>query len=123
MVEQFEFTHSQIDGVFVGAPVGEVDLAAAPKLEAGLVAHLDGDPPPAMVIRLDLVTFLDSAGISVLVRVHRLARRLGVPFALAAPSKPVQKVFAITQLERAVPTHATLCEALTQARAHVRIRN
>lgn len=39
-----------------------------------------------------------------------------MPFTLATTSEPVQKIFAITHLERAIATHATVRAALTDAR-------
>lgn len=114
-MKQFEFCHSRTDGVLIAAPVGEIDIATAPDLDQALTAQLANDPQ-AMIIRLDRVTFLDSVGISVLVKTHHRAHRRSIFFALAAPSRPVRTVLEITGIGKAIPVHATLGTALADAR-------
>lgn len=114
-MEQFELTHNHVDGVVVVAPVGEIDMATAPLLDKALLGRL-AEQPPAMIVRLDLVTFLDSTGISVLVKVCKRAARQKVSLTLAAPSEPVRKVFDVTHMNHFIPTHATLRGALVEAR-------
>lgn len=113
-MEQFELSHDVIDGVLVVAPVGEIDVATAPHLEKELTGQLD-ERPPAMIVRLDLVTFLDSMGISVLVKVCKQAALQKVSLTLAAPSERVRKVFDVTHVNHFIPTHATLQGALADA--------
>lgn len=113
---RFEFTYSRIDGVLVAAPVGEIDHTTALELRTALAAHLD-DLPAAMIIRLDRVTFLDTAALA------SWSKLTGWPstrriVALAASSAPVRKLFAITHLDQIIPTHATVRTARTEARAH-----
>lgn len=118
-MDQFECMRSYIDGVLVAAPVGDIDLTAAPDLCKTLTAHLE-EGPAAMIIRLDLVTFLDSTGISALIKAYRHACKQNVAFALAAPREPVRKVIDLTGIDRAIPTHDTLRTALAEARSEPR---
>jgi len=55
---------------------GDLDVAAAPQFRKVLAAY-EHDPGP-LVVDLREVSFLDSAGISELVRLHRRARERGV---------------------------------------------
>lgn len=109
----------------LGTVGGSSRLPALPRTVRGQPAFATGwpsGPPPHHVLgaaggsEVDLdraSTQSAPVGIRVLVQVHRTARKLGVPFALAAPSEAVRKVFAITKLERAIrrtgpqtsPTH------------------
>lgn len=111
----FGFFRSQIDDVVVAIPVGDVDLLSAPKLYSGLLAGLS-DSPPVMIVRLDLVTFLGSAGICALMRAYRQACELHVFYALVGPSPRSQKVLALTGVDRQIPSYPTLRSALAAAR-------
>lgn len=114
-VEQFELSCNEIDGVVVVAPVGEIDIDTAPHLDKELSGQLNRQPP-AMIVRLDLVTFLDSMGITVLVKVCKQAAQQKVSLTLAAPSERVRKAFDVTHVNDYIPTHATLQAALADAR-------
>jgi anti-anti-sigma factor len=49
---------------------GELDIATAPTLEA-VLRRVTGAPPPLLVLDLRAVTFLDSAGVLLLLEAHR----------------------------------------------------
>lgn len=59
------------DSVIVSV-AGEVDMLSAPRLEEAAQRAL-ADTPPVLVLDLSSVTFLSSAGLSVLVRTEKLA--------------------------------------------------
>jgi anti-anti-sigma factor len=68
---RFSFSDAVDDGVRVLAVTGEIDLASAPELERCLSAERDGGID-AVVIDLTHVSFLDSAGVRLLVsELHR----------------------------------------------------
>src|SRR5579872_5456302 len=56
----------------------------------------------ARIIVLDLaqVSFLDAGGIAVLLSLNEWAGRQGIQFKITSPSKFVQKVLALTRLDR-----------------------
>ncbi|HSC02309.1 MAG TPA: STAS domain-containing protein [Solirubrobacteraceae bacterium] len=89
------------DGVVVIALAGEVDLCAAPELEATLnrVAATDAS---SIVVDLDRVSFMDSAGVHVLLQ-FSLARGSGARLALTRGSRQVQRLFQVTGVERYLP--------------------
>jgi anti-anti-sigma factor len=68
-------------GVLVIHLTGWLDLATAPALEAGLQELFDTRTPRAVVLDLGDTEFLGSAGVSVLLRLHRrtTADGLGPP--------------------------------------------
>jgi anti-sigma B factor antagonist len=76
---------------------GEVDSASAPLLRAEIDAVLDADPTE-LVVDLDAVTFLDSAGLSVLAGTHRRAAAQGVPMRVLASGRAVIRPLQITGL-------------------------
>jgi anti-sigma B factor antagonist len=79
------------------AAVGEVDSSSAPSLRAEVDAVLDGGPSE-LVLDLDAVTFLDSAGLSVLAGAHRRAVGQGVRFRVLASGRAVIRPMQITGL-------------------------
>lgn len=89
------------DGVVIIALEGEVDLCAAPELEESLhrVAASDAS---SIVVDLDRVSFMDSAGVHVLLQ-FSLAHRTGGRLALTRGSRQVQRLFEVTGVERYLP--------------------
>jgi|SRR4051794_24639400 len=69
---------------------GEIDLQSAPQLEERL-AHTDGKP---ILVDMSRVTFLDSSGLSVLLRLRAGAERLRV----INPSEPVAQLLRLVDL-------------------------
>jgi anti-anti-sigma factor len=83
------------DGVLVLALAGELDLATAPVVEAALPA-----PAPGEVLLIDLreLSFIDSSGIQILMRLDLAARRDGWTFALVRGPRDVQRVLDLCHL-------------------------
>jgi anti-sigma B factor antagonist len=80
-------------------PAGELDLATAPRLAAALA----GSRSPRVVLDLRLLTFVDSSGISVIVKFQRHFAVEGVRFALVKGPDRVQRAFAIAHVEPLLP--------------------
>ena len=89
--EVFEVTTEELDDTWVVRPVGDVDVATAPFLRAHLTP-IDGK----LIVDLTGVTFLSSAGISVLFDTYR---RLGGGMTLGRPSDHVRMVLEVVGLE------------------------
>lgn len=89
------------DGVVVIALEGEVDLCAAPELEQTLNRVADRNAS-SIVVDLDRVSFMDSAGVHVLLQ-FALARGTGSRLALTRGSRQVQRLFQVTGVERYLP--------------------
>ncbi|HEX6026950.1 MAG TPA: STAS domain-containing protein [Solirubrobacter sp.] len=71
---------------------GDLDMAAAFRLENELDALLAENDPEALVLDLGQVTFVDSAGIGALLSVREQAIRRGVELKIARVSSPVRRV-------------------------------
>jgi anti-anti-sigma factor len=72
--------------------IGEIDMATAPTLQRYLELV-----PSVSVLDLRAVTFIDSSGLSVLVRAHR-ERPISEPLTLRSPLGAVCRVLEITGL-------------------------
>jgi anti-anti-sigma factor len=75
---------------------GEVDLATAGILQHEIVAGLEADDVPDVVVDLAEVTFLDSSGISVLLKGRRLADENAKGYRVDAAHGMVRQVLDIS---------------------------
>jgi anti-sigma B factor antagonist len=76
---------------------GEIDSTTAPQLQAELEAQLDAGVSE-LVVDLDGVTFLDSAGLCTLAAIHRRAATRGVTLRVLASHRAVIRPLQITGL-------------------------
>jgi anti-sigma B factor antagonist len=76
---------------------GEIDSSSAPALRAELATVLDL-APPEIVLDLCGITFLDSAGLSVLAAVHRRATAENVRLRVLVSGRAVIRPLQITGL-------------------------
>ncbi|MTE14450.1 STAS domain-containing protein [Nocardia aurantiaca] len=104
---------TQADGATVLTVAGEVDLATAPALENAIDAALAGKPA-ALVIDLTAVSFLASAGMAVLVGVHKRAGETHLMVVADGPATSRQ--LKMTSLDQVFSLHTTLAEALSALR-------
>ena len=103
-------------GHCVVAVRGEVDLATAPSLRDELRALLD-DAPPAVVLDLDAVPFLDSTGLGVLVAGYKRAAALGIPMSIARPRRIVANALTLVRIDTVIPVYDTVEDAVNGGRA------
>ncbi len=87
---------SQENGVVVVA--GELSLAEAPILERHLADLLE-TAPSTVVVDLAGVEFIDSTGLSVLVRAQQQASERGVEFGVQNPRAQAHRLLSLTGLE------------------------
>lgn len=73
---------------------GELDLLGAPMLEEEIV-KAESDAPAIVVLDLQDLQFVDSAGLRVILAAHERSRRDGKEFALTQGSEQVQRLFTI----------------------------
>ncbi len=95
---------------------GEIDALTAPLLDRALA---DAAEVPGAVshVVLDLsdVPFLSSAGLSILVDHHGRCVADGVTLSVVATRRAVLRSIQITALDRMIPLHPTVSDALTAA--------
>jgi anti-anti-sigma factor len=85
---------------------GDLDLETAPRLlavaEPILAAESGG-----LVVDLSKVAFVDSSGLSALIRINTRLGKAQRPFQIVPPPPIVGKVFEITGLDRVLPLTPT----------------
>ena len=86
-----QFAVSVVDGVV--HVQGEIDSYVAPEFDKALQAL-----PGSLTLDCRAVTFLDSAGLAVLIRQYEQRCEQGDSFRLVELSRPVWRVLEITQL-------------------------
>lgn len=115
MSTDFSSTRSMLSpGVGLVELSGEVDIYTAPRFKDDMVALID-EGATELIIDLSQVTFVDSTALGVLIggikRMHAVDGRM----ALVVSTRPVQKVLAITGLDRVFEIHSTREKALAKA--------
>jgi anti-sigma B factor antagonist len=95
-----EVQAEQVGDTWVVAPTGELDLASAPALGAELVRGGDGG---RVVLDLRRLTFVDSSGIGLIVKLKRHFAVEGVRFGVVRGGEGVQRAFALSHVEGLMP--------------------
>jgi anti-anti-sigma factor len=95
---------------------GEIDALTAPLLSQALADAVDvPDAVSHVVLDLSDVPFLSSAGLSILVDHHGRCAVNGVGLSVVARQHAVLRSIQITALDRIIPLHPTVSDALTAA--------
>jgi len=101
-----------VDGVPVVTTPGHIDITNADGLRAALLESA-AHGPGSVVVDLSRTGFCDTAGLHALVAAHKRALAAGGEVRLAAAGPAVQRIFAITGLNRVIPGFASLQEAVS----------
>jgi anti-anti-sigma factor len=80
--------------------LGDLDLETAPRLAAGAQPLLVGG---SLVIDLSQLTFIDSSGLSALIRINQRVRAAGHELTIISPVPRVAKAFEVTGLDQVLP--------------------
>lgn len=108
--ERFPATWSGQTAVISAA--GEIDLTNAEFLRDALLSALNAGAA-GLVVDLTAATFLDSAGVTALVRASRRASASGAALRLAVTAPAVLRVLDLVGLDQLVPVYPAVAEALT----------
>lgn len=92
---QFQVEVRRNGAAAVVAVSGELDLASGPELEAEL-DQLSGPDIQLVVIDLRKLDFMDSTGLSILVRAHQRLAGEGTEMGLVKGSQQVQRLLDLT---------------------------
>jgi anti-anti-sigma factor len=92
---QFQVEVHRNGAVAVVSVGGELDLASGPELEAEL-DQLTGPDVQLVVIDLRRLDFMDSTGLSILVRAHQRLASEGTEMGLVKGSQQVQRLLDLT---------------------------
>ncbi|GAA0896686.1 STAS domain-containing protein [Virgisporangium ochraceum] len=83
---------------------GDLDLETAPRLLAGVEPHLVASDE-SLIIDLSALSFIDSSGLSALIRINQRVAATGRRLTIIAPAPQVAKAFEITGLDQILPFH------------------
>ena len=102
-------------GVVIAAVTGEIDISTAGGLRERLFELAEGSEP--LIVDLDRVTFIDSAGLGALVGTSRRAAEHGGSLRAVCTQPQTKKLLWMTGVDRRIPLEASLDEALASASA------
>jgi anti-sigma B factor antagonist len=77
-------------------PVGELDMATASQLDQRIVAAMRDRPSGHVIVDLEEVEFMDSAGLRMLLTAAAVARTNGNRLLLRRPRRAVRRLIEVT---------------------------
>lgn len=80
---------------------GKLDTSTAPRLQH-VLDELHRDGQHRIILDLSQVAFLDAAGMRVFVHTEQVLRTVGGALVLTGPTRMVQRILAITELDAAL---------------------
>jgi anti-anti-sigma factor len=107
--ERFPATWSGRTAVVTTA--GEIDLTNAEGLRDTLLSALNSGAL-GLVVDLTATTFLDSAGVTALVRASRRAAATEATLRLAVTAAPVLRVLNLVGIDRLIEVHPSVADAV-----------
>jgi anti-anti-sigma factor len=105
-----------VSGVAVVATPVEIDITNAAGLRAAL-SEATARGRGTLVVDMSGTQFCDSSGIHILVRAHNRALAAGGELLLVLTAATVLRIFAITGIDRIIPSFPSLDEALARVPA------
>jgi anti-anti-sigma factor len=97
----FNVRTEQIGDTCVVAPEGELDLSTAHQLGAAIA--FAATRATRVVLDLRQLTFVDSSGISVIIKLKRHLAVEGITFGVVKGTPVVQRAFALSRVEALMP--------------------
>ena len=82
-------------------PEGFLSAANASEFLERLTVEIKSSVNSALLVNMEAVEFMDSAGLMVLIKAFRLAQSLGQRFAICSLAPSVRIMFELTQLDKA----------------------
>ena len=114
MPQEFGVEVTRDDRVSTVRVRGEIDLAAAERLEQALKSVQDA-PSEVTILDLREVTFLDSTGLRTITSADARARKDGHELRIVRGSDQVQKLLHVTGMDKILPLVDDPSEPLSQA--------
>jgi anti-anti-sigma factor len=113
-VTDVSYPDTVLNGVPVVATPAEIDITTADQLQAALL-HATRNRHPVVVVDMTSTHFCDCAGVHTLVAAYKRARAEGSELRLVILADgAVQRVLALTGIDRVVPCFTHLEEALAK---------
>jgi anti-sigma B factor antagonist len=95
--EGYSVDHDPVDGAHLVTAVGELDLAAAPRLATVLSMAVEG-PERNVVLDLLPVTFIDSTALGAIMHASSECEEAGKRMLVVVAEGPVRRLLEITNL-------------------------
>jgi anti-sigma B factor antagonist len=89
----------------------EIDISNSEQVREELLSLLNRGPA-VLIVDMAETTFCDSAGVNALVRAHKRATANGAEIRLVLASPGVQRVLAITGVDRLIPVYPSVTASL-----------
>ena len=102
-------------GCVIAVVTGEIDISTVGELRECLFELAEGSEP--LIVDLDRVTFIDSAGLGALVGTSRRVAEHGGSLRAVCTQPQTKKLLWITGVDRRIPLEASLDDALASASA------
>jgi anti-sigma B factor antagonist len=103
----------QVDNTFIVDVTGDITLYNTPEVRKTLLDLLKEKRVKRVIVNLEKVKYIDSAGVASLVEGLKLSRDLKSGFALFGLSKSTREVLELTRLLKVFEIHDTEAEALS----------
>src|SRR5690348_11178566 len=100
-------------GCVIAAVTGEIDISTVGRLRECLFELTESAQP--LIVDLDRVSFIDSAGLGALVGTSRRAAERGGSLHAVCTQPQTRKLLWLTGVDRRIPLESSLDEALASA--------
>ena len=114
--EPYEVWHDPVEGALLVSASGELDLAAAPRLET-VLSMATASAEPAVVLDLTEVDFIDSTALGAIMHASTEAEAVGKKMFVVALDGPVRRLLEITNLTGRFRVYPSRDDALAAAAA------
>jgi anti-sigma B factor antagonist len=102
-------------GLEIVAVAGEIDISTVPRLRERLLALAEGGQ--LLVVDLDQVTFIDSAGLGALIGAARRAAAHGGTLHAVCARPQTRRLLWLTGVDRRIPLSSSLDEVVASTAA------
>jgi len=106
------------DGVGFVNVTGEVDTSTADSFRKELF-HAIADTPKTLIVRLAHVSYMDSAGLAVLLELVQAARKDNIHIVLLEPSEPAMRTLDMVELDALVQVCKSLDACANKTRLDI----
>lgn len=107
-----ELSTRQFESATILDVTGDITLYNSPSVRKTLLDLLKGKRAPRVIVNLERVRYIDSAGVACLVEGLKVSRDLKTGFALYGLTRTTREVLELTRLIKVFEVHETEEEAL-----------
>ena len=108
-----ELSTRQFESATILDVIGDITLYNSPTIRKMLLDLLRGKRVPRVIVNLEKVRYIDSAGVASLVEGLKLSRELKTGFALFGLARSTREVLELTRLIKVFEVYETEQEALS----------